>query len=290
MNTSVSVSGLVSPGRDASANETPKGEIRLDSVGRREFTVTVNFFIPGNGTAVFLHQPSGGTRQLGVAWYGSSSWTVTDLLPLQTYKISLGPGIVPPIEINVTTLGANPTPPNHFTPFFQTESEVYFFWDGGKVDTGEPRFEIRRDGVLLEIVDKPPYRDNTPMQGRDHQYCIRTVDEEFLYSDPLCVTVKFKDVTAPTVPSDLRISNLGLILSWEPSQDSSPVVNYRIYQIEQDGGEIVLDTTVETEFAVTKLQPGRRYVFGVTAFDDSGNESERATIQYPAQGISLQRK
>lgn len=221
--------------------------------------------------------------------------TISSLKPNTEYKFVLAGQKDPnnrtyPTRFTVRTPARVVSPPTFFTYYNNTESEVSFFWNPGQVEFGEPRYEIHRDGNLLEVSYRPPFTDFRPQQGRDHVYCIRTLDEEFNRSEPVCVTVSFRDVTAPTVPSNLRTSNLGLILSWESSYDSSPVVNYRIYQVEQGGEEIVLGTTVETEFAVTKLQPGRRYVFGVTAFDNSGNESERATIQFPAQGISLQRK
>jgi chitin-binding protein len=154
------------------------------------------------------------------------------------------------------------------------------------VDGGQISYEIRRDDVLLDTPSRPPYVDTNPQQGRDHVYCIRTVDDEFYFSAPRCITVKFADHTPPTDPSNLRTSNLGLILSWDESYDSSGDITYTIDR----GGDIELGTTKETEFAITGLQPGQRYEFGVTASDKTGHKSNRMTIQYPALGISLKRK
>ncbi|MFS2198660.1 fibronectin type III domain-containing protein [Pseudomonas sp. Pseusp3] len=192
-----------------------------------------------------------------------------------------------PILIHArTAVREVPVAPTFFEAFGQTPTEVSFYWDAGVVDGGQPGYEIRRDGVLLDTPSRPPYTDKNPQQGKDHVYCIRTFDDEFYFSEPHCITVPIKDETAPTAPTNLRTSNLGLILSWEESYDSSGDITYTIDQ----GQGTQLGTTKETEFAITGLQPGQRYEFGVTASDKTGHKSERVTIQYPALGVSLQRK
>lgn len=178
-----------------------------------------------------------------------------------------------------------PTPPTYFKPFNQTASQVSFYWYGGQVETGQPRYELRRDGLLLEVPSQPPYTDTGPQQGREHVYCIRTYDESFRYSEPVCVKVSFADFTPPTDPSNLRTTELGLTLTWEPSYDSSGNITYIV---EQDG--IESGRTKETEFAVTGLEPGKRYTFSVRAVDGSGHESDRVSVHYPALGIPLQGK
>jgi len=156
----------------------------------------------------------------------------------------------------------------------------------GAVSGGEPRYEIVRDGVLLDVVHKPLFRDTTPQQGRDHVYCIRTVDEKFNYSDALCVTVEFEDFTAPTDPSGVRTSNLAITVSWDESYDSSGDITYIVDQ--GIGNE--LGRTKELEFAVTGLELGKRYEFGVTATDKAGHESNRIIVHYPALGVPVKGK
>jgi chitin-binding protein len=191
-----------------------------------------------------------------------------------------------PTLIYARTIKGVPQAPEFFEAFGQKPNEVSFYWSPGVVDSGVPVYEIRRDDGLLDTPSRPPYVDTNPQQGREHVYCIRTVDDEFWYSEPHCITVKFSDHTPPTDPSNLRTSNLGLILSWDESYDSSGDITYTIDR----GGDIELGTTKETEFAITGLQPGQRYEFGVTASDNTGHKSNRMTIQYPALGISLKRK
>lgn len=185
-----------------------------------------------------------------------------------------------------TAVRETPVAPTFFRATVRTINEVFLYWNDGVVDGGQIRYELRRDGVLLEIISGTDFVDTTPQQGRDHVYCIRALDDEFYYSESHCITVSIEDDTAPTDPSELRTSNLGLILSWAESHDSSNDITYEVDR----GVDTPLGTTKETEFAVTGLQPGQRYEFGVTASDKAGNKSSRVIIQYPALGVSLQRK
>ncbi|WP_286835764.1 fibronectin type III domain-containing protein [Pseudomonas sp. PGPPP1] len=178
-----------------------------------------------------------------------------------------------------------PIAPSFFTEYGQTDTQVSFFWNDGVVEIGRPRYELRRDGQLLDTPSAPPYTDTSPEQGRTHQYCIRTFDEQFHFSDPTCIEVSFRDFTDPTKPTDLRISNVGAIISWDPSYDSSRDITYHVDQ----GVGVELGTTKETQFAVTDLEPGVRYTFGVRAVDATGNSSDRETIQYPPIGIPFKR-
>jgi chitin-binding protein len=196
-------------------------------------------------------------------------------------------GITDPALIEITTPDRmQPKPPSFFEPFNQTLDQVSFFWSPGEVEGGEPRYEIRRDTSLLDTPKTPPYTDTTPEQGRDHYYCIRTFDDGLNFSKPVCVSVYFEDLTAPTKPTGLRTSNLGLQLSWEESFDSSGDITY----IVDKGVGNVLGHTKQLEFAITRLEPGVRYEFGVTAIDNSDNKSDREVIHYPAIGVSLKDK
>lgn len=226
---------------------------------------------------VRVHETSSGGR-----------FDFTELESKTTYTFSVRPktygsGSPNSKSVTITTPRGKPSPPSYFEAFYQTASEVSFFWGPGTVDGGEPRYEIKRDGVLLETPNQAPYKDTSPQQGKKHHYCIRTFDDGFNYSEPLCVDVEFGDFTAPTAPFDLRASNLGLSLSWDDSYDSSGEV---IYRVDQGVGH-KLGETINSEFAVTDLIPGQSYEFGVVAVDPTGNESNRVFIRYPKVGIPL---
>jgi chitin-binding protein len=217
--------------------------------------------------------------------------TISNLKPNTEYKFILAGQKDPnnrtfPTRFTVRTKARAVSPPAYFTAYDQIANEVSFFWSPGHVEFGEPRYEIRRDGDLLETPAQPPFTDTGPQQGRTHVYCIRTFDGEFNFSEPVCVEVKFKDVTPPTAPSSVRTSNLGLTLSWDESYDSSGDINYIVDQ----GLGNELGRTRELEFAVTGLELGRRYEFGVTATDNAGHLSDRVIVLYPALGVSVKGK
>lgn len=221
--------------------------------------------------------------------FGVRSHRFVGFEPGQKIHFLVMPGSSPtpygPNELDVTTLKNKPTPPTFFEAFDKFSDQVSFFWNDGTVDGGSVRYKLTRDGDSLERPVRP-YTDTSPMQGRDHVYCLYTVDNLHQESDPICITVKFEDFTAPTAPSDLRTSNLGLILSWAASYDSSGPVDY----IVDRGVGHELGRTKETEFAVTGLELGERYEFGVTAIDKAGHLSERAIIHYPGLGVPVKGK
>lgn len=193
---------------------------------------------------------------------------------------------LPVLIIARTAVRDTPIPPTFFREFGQTDTQVSFFWDDGIVDGGIPRYEIRRDGELLENPSAPPYTDTDPQQGRNHVYCIRTIDDEFYYSEARCIEVYFEDFTAPTDPSELKFSELSVKLSWEASFDSSLIV---FYDVDKGAGDVLV-RTAETEIVLTDLDGSEKYNFGVTAIDQSGNKSNRVAIDYPVTGVSVRRK
>lgn len=258
----------------------------------------VEFNYGGNHPAYVLYAvyevlPSGPARFITSRWADDPPMTfvLEGLRRNTTYKLKVvglpGPAGNPnEAFFDVTTLrGFKPIAPSFFTAYGQTDSEVSFFWNEGVVGEGPRRYELRRDGQLLDTPSAPPYTDTSPEQGRTHEYCIRTFDSEFEFSDPRCIEVTFRDFTAPTKPTDLRISNVGAIISWDPSYDSSGNITYHVDQ----GVGVELGTTKETQFAVTGLELGVRYTFGVRAVDATGNSSDRETIQYPPIGIPFKR-
>ena len=185
-----------------------------------------------------------------------------------------------------TAVRGTPVAPTHLREHFKTTDSVILVWDDGEVDGGVPRYVVKRDGILLEVVEDTAIWDTTPQQGRDHVYCVTTVDDEFYESERICIEVKFDDITKPTDPSDLHVEEVQLKVRWTPVYDSSDRVTYHL----DLGLGNPVGTTAEPWYMFTGLQPGKQYEMGVTAFDETGNQSERVVIHYPAQGIPPQRK
>lgn len=94
-----------------------------------------------------------------------------------------------------------------------------------------------------------------------------------------------EDVVAPTVPTNLVVSDLGgtsATLNWTGSVDNDLIAGYEIFS------NAVLVTTVPgTSFTLTNLSPGTAYTIDVKAVDARGNRSAAATTAFatPANGL-----
>jgi hypothetical protein len=82
------------------------------------------------------------------------------------------------------------------------------------------------------------------------------------------------DTTPPTIPAGLAssVSNGNVILTWSPSTDGGGVAGYRVYR---DGVQATTTTGLSVSFS---NQPSGTYVYGISAFDTSGNESAKAAL------------
>ncbi|MND46389.1 Fibronectin type III domain protein [compost metagenome] len=197
-----------------------------------------------------------------------------------------GKRLTPTLVVGKTEVRGVPEKPTHLREHFKTTDSVILVWDDGEVDGGVPRYLVKRDGATLEVVEDTAIWDTTPQEGRDHVYCVTTVDDEFYESEPICIEVSFDDITAPTNPTNMHVEEIQVRVRWTPVYDSSGRVTYHL----DLGLGKPVGTTAEPWYLFTGLQSGKPYEMGVTAFDESGNQSERVVIHYPAQGIPPQRK
>ena len=81
------------------------------------------------------------------------------------------------------------------------------------------------------------------------------------------------DRTAPTAPTNLRVTNLtqtSVTLAWNPSTDNSGSVTY---VVSKDGQGFTVPEASGTSYTIDWLSPGRTYRFYVTAVDKSLNTS-----------------
>jgi fibronectin type 3 domain-containing protein len=85
------------------------------------------------------------------------------------------------------------------------------------------------------------------------------------------------DKTAPTTPTNLRVTSLGqtsVTLAWDPSTDNSGSFSY---SVNKDGQGFTVPQT-RTSYTIDWLSAGRTYTFYVTALDSSLNTSGRSNI------------
>ncbi|WP_371916325.1 fibronectin type III domain-containing protein [Pseudomonas sp. QTF5] len=98
---------------------------------------------------------------------------------------------------------------------------------------------------------------------------------------PMTVIYEAKDITPPTVPENLSITEMtpdSVTLSWDESTDDIGVHEYVIYN-----NSVYFDSTPLTQYTAVDLVPDT-YSFEVRAVDFSGNASEPASIPIEIKG------
>ncbi len=162
-----------------------------------------------------------------------------------------------------------------------------------------------RIGKKLSINEIPPHthtetrlKDNTSNNtihyesvGDDHHAGYESVasgsaggGQSFSILNPYRVvqfieyTGRPSDVTAPTNPTNLTVSNIGntnLTLNWTASSDEYGVTNYLIYK-----NDTLLTTLGNVlSYNVTALSSGTSYSFYIKAKDAGGNLSDKSNIE-----------
>lgn len=153
----------------------------------------------------------------------------------------------------------------------------------------------------IGTVESATYRDSQVEIGQTYLYAVRSVSQypgKVLSSgDSNVVTVTFQDKFPPAAPQGLVVvavpaqgeTPAHLELSWAISPETD-LAGYNIYRSEQVG---VLGTRQNAELLPTpafrdmNVVPGRRYFYGATALDRSGNESPASAVAsggVPAEG------
>jgi fibronectin type 3 domain-containing protein len=82
---------------------------------------------------------------------------------------------------------------------------------------------------------------------------------------------------APSAPINLAVhyKRASVVITWQAPKE--PVAEYRIYRSSQLIGTVPAKRPLS--FKDTAVRPGRTYTYGVTAVDQSGQESQAATVR-----------
>jgi hypothetical protein len=149
--------------------------------------------------------------------------------------------------------------------------------------------DILVDGaVKTTIAGAGPYSyrwNTTGLTLGNHTIQARATDSAGNVGSSSVITVSIADKTAPTAPTNLRVTSLtqtSVQLAWNAATDNIGVVNYRISR----GG-----TTITTLNALTYtdsgLTAGTTYNYSIVALDAAGNISSAATLSAVTQAAKL---
>jgi fibronectin type 3 domain-containing protein len=153
----------------------------------------------------------------------------------------------------------------------QVGTSVQLDWQRAADDGGILAYVVHRNGTALVTTADTVYVDRGVSAGHTYAYRVQALDYAGNVG-PLGVdvVVRMQDVTAPSTPQGLQVSQVGtaLELSWLPSADDVGVAQYALYR---DGILLAIVTDVtHLDAAVSVL---RDYRYQVRALDGAGNES-----------------
>jgi hypothetical protein len=160
--------------------------------------------------------------------------------------------------------------------------------DGSEKFKEQATFKVTPGFADEEWTTFQAYKDGRFLYRKDDQTLgVRMVDSE---EEQIRATFKLKefeetDETAPTAPTHVEaeaVSESGVELSWEASEDNVGVTGYTVYR---DGAEV--GTTTSTTFQDTGLTDATTYEYTVTAADAAGNISEASEAVSVATTTSI---
>jgi hypothetical protein len=138
----------------------------------------------------------------------------------------------------------------------------------------------------LAESDHPEYVDETTEYGTHYEFRVQGVIDDLhgsAVSDAASITPK--DEFAPAMPGALTaILGVNTVeLAWTRNSEKD-FRGYNVYR-STDGGpfEKIADLVPSPAYSDSKIEPGKKYRYEVSAVDTAGNESERST---PADAAS----
>lgn len=156
--------------------------------------------------------------------------------------------------------------------------EVRISWSESTDDTAVAGYKLYRDDELYRTVTSSPYNDRDCLPDTVYTYYLIAYDAAGNESGPSlsATATTFADTEAPTIPDPVSAQQPGdyirAYVSWPPSTDNSGCVSgYRIFR---DGTEIATDPY--SDYTDSDIVEDTLYTYEVSAYDSSGNESEKS--------------
>jgi glucose/arabinose dehydrogenase len=147
-------------------------------------------------------------------------------------------------------------------PFPVPPAFIDAFRDGQAVGT------VTGDKTSMTIPVSPNFTFGIYFVSRDAAGNVSPPSDSLSVTTPPC-----DDHTPPTPPRNLHaidITDTCVTLAWDPSQDDTGVVGYRVYL---GGPPDLVGQTPDTTLVICGLTPSTTYTFVTTAIDAAGNES-----------------
>ncbi|WP_168193778.1 Ig-like domain-containing protein [Lysinibacillus sp. SGAir0095] len=149
---------------------------------------------------------------------------------------------------------------------------------------------LRKDGSGTDLSENPgllyqQFEKNEQLQGDTYYFRISAYNQYGETEQSDITAVKMPDITAPTVPEDMKASSelvSDFLLVWEPSTDRSPV-EYLVKLTDSSGNQVFLGTSQANHIVVPEnyLIPRITYQASVKAIDKSSYQSNYSAFSTP---------
>ena len=237
--------------------------------GTKIASVTDNTYKTGNpGMGFYLNQGNGRSKD-----YGFTSFTASDSLTADT----VAPSIPQSLAANAVS------------------SQIDLTWAASSDNVAVTAYKVFRNSTQIGTTSTASYSDRTASPGVQYTYAVAAVDaagNSSGLSSPVVAGISGAgDTTAPSIPSNLRLStatSTSVTISWSASNDDTGVAGYRIFR---DGAQV--GTTSATTYTDVGLSASTGYAYTVAAFDGANNVSAQSsqliasTVSSPASAPSI---
>jgi len=178
-----------------------------------------------------------------------------------------------------------PSVPTGLTGYAASFSKIDLYWSASNDNTGVAGYKVYKDGVFIESVSGTSISLGGLTEGTGYSFTVRAFDGAGNMSDNTAQvfvqTPREGDTIAPLVPTGLSataVSSSKIALSWkastDPSNSSGQATGIRGYNIFRNS--VFLASVSGTSYSDTGRAAEKTYTYQVSAYDASGNVSERS--------------
>ncbi len=170
-----------------------------------------------------------------------------------------------------------PTAPTNLAASNISETSLDLSWTASADDTAVTGYDIYNGTNLIASSTTTNFSVTGLQVATAYNFSIYAKDDaNNISSQSNILNVSTVDLTAPTSPTNLIVSNINettFDLAWTTSTDNVSVTNY---QVLIDG--IFAATTTNTNFSVINLIENTTYNISIKAFDAANNSTESTSI------------
>ena len=180
-----------------------------------------------------------------------------------------------------------PTPPTNFSLTWRTANGMAVSWSPSFDNVGVTGYDVYQGSTLMTTTYLTSATLSGLACGTTYSLAVDAFDAAGNHSTRSTMSVATSacaDTTAPSAPTGLAASSVtqtGLTLSWNASNDNVGVAGYGVYQ-----GTTLLASPSTTSYALTGLGCGATYPLAVDAFDAAGNHSAKTPLNVSTAACS----